>query len=140
MSDIRRPRRRAECEWPRDRGAPRLGDATHAAFDNVTFGDGDTILVSEDRGNTLHEQLNVLDSAWAYPLSGGTPLRVIAQGRDVNATPTAEEDNEVTGIFVSDGDAQASHQYGTPKDLGAARAFFFTQQHGDDTVYELTHD
>jgi len=46
----------------------------------------------------------------------------------------------VTGIFVSDGDAQASHQYGTPKDLGGGSRFFFTQQHGDATVYELTHD
>src|SRR5207244_7635163 len=42
-----------------------LGDADHASFDNLTFADDkDTILVAEDRGDTLHDQLNKLDSIW----------------------------------------------------------------------------
>ena len=57
-----------------------LGDADHAAFDNMTFvDDKDTILVTEDRGDTLHDQLNKLDSIWAYKLnqtaSGAETLR-----------------------------------------------------------------
>ena len=48
-----------------------LGDADHASFDNVTFvDDKDTILVTEDRGDTLHDQLNRLDSIWAYNRTG----------------------------------------------------------------------
>ena len=50
-----------------------LGDADHAAFDNITFvDDKDTVLVAEDRGDTLHDQLNKLDSIWAYRLNGST--------------------------------------------------------------------
>src|SRR5262249_24262495 len=43
-----------------------LGDADHASFDNLTFADDRTLLVAEDRGDTLHDQLNKLDSAWAF--------------------------------------------------------------------------
>ena len=50
-----------------------LGDADHAAFDNITFADDkDTVLVTEDRGDTLHDQLNKLDSIWAYRLNDST--------------------------------------------------------------------
>jgi len=34
------------------------GDANHASFDNITFATGQTILTTEDRGDTLHDQLN----------------------------------------------------------------------------------
>ena len=55
-----------------------LGDADHASFDNVTFvDDKDTILVTEDRGDTLHDQLNKLDSIWAYKLNQQHPERSI---------------------------------------------------------------
>jgi hypothetical protein len=43
-----------------------LGDAIHSSFDNLTFADTNTLLVAEDRGDTLHEQLNRLDSVWAF--------------------------------------------------------------------------
>ena len=43
-----------------------LGDAIHNSFDNVTFASTNQILTTEDRGNTLHTQLNTLDSVWAY--------------------------------------------------------------------------
>ena len=56
-----------------------LGDADHASFDNITFvDDKDTILVTEDRGDLLHDQLNKLDSIWAYKLDRGHPERNIA--------------------------------------------------------------
>jgi hypothetical protein len=41
------------------------GDAIHASFDNLTFADANTLLVAEDRGDTLHSELNRLDSIWA---------------------------------------------------------------------------
>ena len=55
-----------------------LGDADHASFDNITFvDDKDTVLVTEDRGDTLHDQLNKLDSIWAYKLNRRHPERNI---------------------------------------------------------------
>jgi len=116
-----------------------LGDAIHNSFDNITFGDSNTILAAEDRGDTLHDQLDTLDSIWAYPLDNfGSPLRVLAQGRDQSASGTGQEDNEPTGIYVSNGGHAVSDFYGKPANLIGARGFF-TQQHGDNTVYELVH-
>src|SRR4030095_8833456 len=69
----------------------------HASFDNLTFvDDKDTILVTEDRGDTLHDQLNRLDSIWAYKLNSQHPdrnlvTRFLALGQDQLAT---DEDNE----------------------------------------------
>lgn len=112
-----------------------LGDSTHNSFDNVSWGDSDTILATEDRGDTLHDQLDTLDSVWAYPLNAMTsPLRVVALGRDESAKGGRKEDNEPTGVFVSNG----LDQYGTVANLAGARGFF-TKQHGDNTTYELQH-
>lgn len=117
-----------------------LGDATHNSFDNITFGDSNTFLVTEDRGDTLHDQLNALDSIWAYKLNAlGAPLRVLAQGRDVSASGAGIEDNEPTGVFVSNGGKVKSGQVGSAGGLANARGFF-TQQHGDNTVFELVHN
>jgi hypothetical protein len=117
-----------------------LGDPVHNSFDNVTFGDSNTLLVAEDRGDTLHDQLNTLDSIWAYPLTDlAHPLRLLAQGRDVSASGVGVEDNEPTGIHVLAGVKDKSGQSGTPPSLFQARAFF-TQQHGDNTIYELIHN
>jgi len=112
-----------------------LGDSTHNSFDNVSWGDSNTILTTEDRGDTLHDQLDTLDSVWAYPLGALTsPLRVVALGRDKSATPDNKEDNEPTGVFVSNG----TDQYGTVANMTGARGFV-TKQHGDNTIYELVH-
>jgi hypothetical protein len=117
-----------------------LGDAVHNSFDNITFGDSSTILAGEDRGDTLHDQLNALDSIWAYPLTAmSSPLRVVAQGRDASAAGDGVEDNEPTGVYVAAGGRHKADQYGTTASLNGARGFF-TQQHGDNTVYELTHN
>jgi secreted PhoX family phosphatase len=111
-----------------------LGDAVHSSFDNITFADETTLLTTEDRGNTLHTELNTLDSVWAYSVNGSqTPLRFVALGRD--ATSEAEgEDNEPTGMHVSAGNPRALP--GTLGDLFNARAFL-TQQHGDNVLFEV---
>jgi len=117
-----------------------LGDATHNSFDNVTWGDSNTILTAEDRGDTLHDQLDALDSVWAYSLTDlGNPLRVVALGRDASASGDGEEDNEPTGVYVSNGERIKPDQYGTPTNLLGARGFF-TEQHGDNKLYELHHN
>jgi hypothetical protein len=117
-----------------------LGDATHNSYDNVTFGDSNTVVTSEDRGDTLHDQLDTLDSAWAYPLTNlANPLRVVALGRDASASGDGQEDNEPTGVYVSNGERVKPDQYGTPTNLIGARGFF-TEQHGDNKVYELHHN
>jgi secreted PhoX family phosphatase len=117
-----------------------LGDATHNSFDNISFGDSNTMLVGEDRGDTLHDQLNTLDSLWAYPLAQTPAKRVVAEGRDASASPVGVEDNEVTGSYVANGDHSIPRQYGTPGHLGSGVRAFFTQQHGDNVTYELTHN
>lgn len=134
-----------------------VGDATHNSFDNVSFLDADTALVTEDRGDTLHQQLNALDSLWSFDLTdsladiNGSAKRLIAQGRDPLATADAanhegtppvtdqnDGDNEVTGIHVSDGSTSADDILGAadPADLKGVR-IFVTQQHGENVTYEI---
>src|SRR5262249_40788368 len=80
-----------------------LGDADHASFDNLTFADDHTLLAAEDRGDTLHEQLNKLDSVWAFATDGSAaPRRFVALGRDHTSVQHGE-DNEPTGRRVSAG-------------------------------------
>ena len=114
-----------------------LGDADHASFDNLTFvDDKDTILVGEDRGDTLHDQLNKLDSIWAYKLSpaGTTVARFIALGQDQMAT---DEDNEPTGLHMSEGDATIDGLIGTEVFKKNRARLFFTQQHGENNLFEV---
>jgi len=126
-----------------------LGDADHASFDNLTFMRGNLLLAAEDRGDTLHRQLNKLDSIWAFNVAkpSATPVRFLALGRDDASTFDAhqldaaaagyqnEGDNEPTGVHVSDGDSSISGLIGT-FELEEAR-FFFTQQHGFNRVFEV---
>ena len=94
-----------------------VGDQAHASFDNVAFLDKQTVLLTEDRGETLHQQANALDSLWSFDITkpldkiNADAKRLIAQGRDPEATgdialkepapPTAlthnDGDNELTG-------------------------------------------
>jgi len=116
-----------------------LGDQFHAAFDNLTFADNNLLLAAEDRGDTLHDQLSVLDSVWAFAVSTRTvsDARLLALGRDPEAAPVGEEDNEPTGLHFSDGAASVNGLIGTqPLNPGIAR-LFVTQQHGENVVWEI---
>jgi hypothetical protein len=117
-----------------------LGDADHAAFDNLTFADDrDTILVAEDRGDLLHDQLDKLDSVWAYKLNSQHPdrnivARFIALGLDRMAT---DEDNEPTGLHMSEGDSTIHGLIGTREFRTSRARLFFTQQHGENNLFEV---
>ena len=118
-----------------------LGDADHASFDNITFvDDKDTILLAEDRGDTLHEQLNTLDSIWAYKLNRQNPhqnivARFVALGLDKVAGVSGEEDNEPTGLHMSEGDSSISGLIGTKVFKTDKARLFFTQQHGENNLF-----
>ncbi len=138
-----------------------VGDQTHASFDNVTFLDKKAVLVSEDRGDTLHQQANALDSLWSFDITkpldkiNADAKRLIAQGRDPEATgdvglrepapPTAlthnDGDNEVTGIHVSDGSTGFDGILGAKDPVNAGGwspwRIFVTGQHGANTTYEI---
>jgi hypothetical protein len=113
-----------------------LGDADHSSFDNLTFSDEHTLLAAEDRGDTLHGQLNKLDSVWAFATDGSAPVRrFVALGRDHSSVEHGE-DNEPTGLHVSAGGISAADLPGTLNNLVNPRAFV-TRQHGDNQVWEI---
>ena len=120
-----------------------LGDAVHNSFDNVTFADRCTLLATEDRGDGLHAQLNTLDSVWAFRVCRDDddrrrpwgPRRLIALGRDA-ASLAGGEDNEPTGLHVSDGDASVRELVGRKIETDETR-WFVTQQHGFNQVFEI---
>jgi len=120
-----------------------LGDADHAAFDNITFAvDKDTVLLAEDRGDTLHDQLNKLDSIWAYKLNKNDPTRnivarFVALGQDTLAGVPGEEDNEPTGLHMSEGDSTIQGLIGTKVFKKDRARLFFTQQHGENNLFEV---
>jgi hypothetical protein len=120
-----------------------LGDADHAAFDNITFADDkDTVLLTEDRGDLLHDQLNKLDSIWAYKLDRehperSTAVRFVALGLDRLAGVAGEEDNEPTGLHMSEGDSTIRGLIGT-REFNKDRArLFYTQQHGENNLFDV---
>jgi hypothetical protein len=124
--------------------AVEVGDAAHASPDNVEFLDQDTLLAAEDRGDTLHDQINVLDSLWSFDLNEGLGTinhdaqRLLAQGRDTEAAPAGAGDNEVTGIDVSAGGTTLATMRGVedPAKLSGVR-IFYNQQHGQNTTFEI---
>jgi hypothetical protein len=131
------------------------GDQAHAGFDNLAFFTDDLLLAVEDAGDNLHTQRNALDSGYAldvtknYANSANTPVRWLAEGRDASATLDADnagfgkndQDNEITGIHVSDGDPTANGILGRkaphPFELNGKWRVFYTQQHGDNTTWEV---
>jgi hypothetical protein len=138
-----------------------VGDQTHASFDNVAFLDKNTVLITEDRGETLHQQANALDSLWSFDITkpldkiNADAKRLEAQGRDPEATgdiaikepapPTAlthnDGDNELTGIHVSDGSTSPDGILGSdlPSNAGGWSPWriFITGQHGANITYEI---
>lgn len=128
-------------------------DEAHSSFDNVAFLSRDVISFVEDAGDTLHSQRNALDSGYAlnvkldYSDSANQPVRWLAEGRDPSATLDSanggfgknEGDNEITGLHVSDGDATVHGLLGTnsPNVRDPRWRWFYTQQHGDNSTYEV---
>jgi hypothetical protein len=121
-----------------------LGDREHNSFDNLTIANEKTLLAGEDRGDTLHQQLNTLDSVWAFTVkkhgshddeAAPKAVRFIALGRDAKAVAKGE-DNEPTGVLVSNGGAGREDLLGTERSLENARGFF-TQQHGDNNLFGI---
>jgi hypothetical protein len=112
-----------------------LGTAGQSSFDNLSWADDHTLIAAEDRGDGLHAQLNRLDSIWSYTTDGSErPLRFVALGRD--RISETRGDNEPTGLHASNGSTATDSQPGTLQNLTGARGFF-TQQHGENTVYEI---
>jgi hypothetical protein len=113
-----------------------LGDREHNSFDNLAFANEQQLMATEDRGDLLHGELNTLDSVWAFDVHAKKkPIRFIALGRDQTSI-THLEDNEPTGLFVSNGSTSKKQMLGTEANLNGARGFV-TQQHGDNNVYEF---
>jgi len=112
-----------------------LGDAAHASFDNLTFASKDVLLATEDRGDSLHTQLNTLDSVWAFNVNPPfqSARRLIALGRD--RLSAGVEDNEPTGLHFSDGDSSIGGLLGTKEIPAKDGLLFFTQQHGENNLY-----
>ncbi len=131
-----------------------LGTEEQSSFDNLAFVDGNTLLAAEDRGDTLHKQLNRLDSIWAYDvrnLGGDTNARrFLALGRDTESERDAayldantpgfqnDGDNEPTGLHISNGSTSPEALLGTRANQKNA-SWFFTQQHGKNRVYKIVH-
>jgi hypothetical protein len=128
------------------------GDQVHAGFDNMAFLSKDRLLVVEDAGDTLHTQRNALDSGWLFDINadfahGAQPVRWIAEGRDPSATIDSanagfgknDGDNELTGVYVSDGDPGLKGILGAraPKIFEDGWRWFYTEQHGDNRTYEV---
>ena len=137
-----------------------LGDPEHTGLDNITFLDKNHVAAVEDAGATVHTQRNALDSAYSFTIGGGPGapdvVRFIAGGRDASATLDAsfagfgknEDDNEITGIHLSDGDPSVGGLIGSdnprflnPGDHGSDDwRLFWTQQHGDNDTWEVLLD
>ncbi|HEX4655204.1 MAG TPA: hypothetical protein VH274_05635 [Mycobacteriales bacterium] len=134
-----------------------LGDQAHTGLDNITFLSKFQVSAVEDAGKTLHDQRHALDSGYVFDIrtdyaTGQVPVRWLAEGRDASATLDAsaipigfgnnEDDNEITGIFVSDGDTSVPGLLGAHKpDLKADGdhkwRWFYTAQHGDNDTFEV---
>ncbi len=135
------------------------GNADHTGFDNLSFLTADQLAVVEDAGAKLHDQRMAFDSAYVIDLKADyakadtpAPLRFIGQGRDEAATTDArlaaiedngfqnDDDNEITGIHVSNGDASVEGLIGTtaPAAFTGGWRSFYTQQHGDNVTWEVT--
>ena len=129
------------------------GDQAHTGLDGTTFLSKDKVTFIEDAGDLLHGQRDALDSGFVfdanadYSKAQNKPTRWIAEGRDASATLDAanggfgknDGDNELTGVFVSDGDPSPNGLQGgkSPALFGGDWRWFYTQQHGDNPTYEV---
>jgi hypothetical protein len=135
------------------------GNVDHTGFDNIQFASADEVLIVEDAGDKLHSQRKAFDCGYVLDLKtdyskGAEPVRFLALGRDPSATIdsklAAEKDtgfqnsgdNEITGIHVSDGDASIGGLLGAkvPNLLDKSWRMFYSQQHGDNRLFEVTYN
>ncbi len=134
-----------------------LSAAAHSSFDNVGFWSKDQVVFVQDMGDTLHTQLQALDSAYLFNVkrnycdTGLQPTRILAQGRDASATIDSglgsvsgngfqnDGDNEITGWHTSNGDPTPKGILGAkiPHPFHKGWRTFYTQQHGDNVTYEV---
>ena len=135
------------------------GDLEHTGLDNLSFLTKDHLAAVEDAGSKVHGQRKAYDSAYVIDFTAdygkpdaAKPVRFIAEGRDKAATMDAklaalenngfqnDDDNEITGIHISDGDASVEGLIGTKAPVAFADSWrvFYTQQHGDNITYELS--
>jgi len=130
------------------------GDVAHTGFDNLTFLDGNQLLVVEDAGDKLHAQRNAYDSGYVVDVTADyaskDPVRFLAQTHDDMAAIDAkflgkdgyqnEGDNEITGIHVSDGNPTVEGLIGTkaPTPFENGWRLFYTRQHGRNITFEIT--
>jgi hypothetical protein len=132
------------------------GDKDHTGFDNLVFASADELMIVEDAGDKVHTQRKAFDSGYVLQLgtdysTGSQPVRFMALGRDAAATIDSglaavkdtgfqnSGDNEITGIHISDGDASPAGLLGAKvPDLADANwRMFYTQQHGENTTFEV---
>jgi hypothetical protein len=101
----------------------------------------------------VHQARNGLDSGYVFDVRATgpqTPVRFLAEGRDDAATIDAaladagngfqnEDDNEITGIHVSNGDPTVGGLIGKKKPTPFRHGWriFWTQQHGDNATWEI---
>jgi hypothetical protein len=129
------------------------GDAAHAGFDNVTFISRDQISFVEDAGATLqraaqrprlglrpereHELREPEQPADSLARRG--PWRLGTLDAANGGVGKNEDDNEITGILVSNGNPGPDGVLGakSPKPFKAGWRWFYTQQHGDNPTYEV---
>jgi hypothetical protein len=133
------------------------GDVAHTGFDNLAFASANDLMIVEDAGDKVHGQRKAFDSGYVIDVTkdyskGEQSVRFLALGRDASATidsglASAKDtgfqnsgDNEITGLYVSDGDATPSGLPGAKvPDLGKPEwRMFYTQQHGDNTTFEVS--
>jgi uncharacterized protein DUF839 len=133
-----------------------LGSAAITGLDNCNFLTANDAVFVEDAGAGVHQSRNALDSAYSfdvradYSKPANVPTRILAEGRDASATIDAslaaagngfqnEDDNEITGFHVSDGDPGVSGILGAklPLPFVAGWRVFYTAQHGDNDTWEI---
>ena len=131
------------------------GDQAHTGLDNITFIDRDHVASVEDASDTVHTQRGAFDSGYLFDVrtdyaKGAQPVRFLAEGRDESATEDNllgaaggtfqnEGDNEITGIHMSDGDPSTDGILGAklPHPFTGGWRLFWTQQHGQNTTWEI---
>jgi hypothetical protein len=134
-------------------------------LDNCAFLSASKITFVEDAGDTLHQQrsddtrahvsgINAgFDAGWVFDVNTNyantedKPIRWLAQGRDPGAALDSanggfgknDQDNEITGVHVSDGDTSVGGILGAknPQLFRAGWRWFWTQQHGDNFLFEV---